>query len=99
MAKKKSAKQLERDIADSLATTQVRERFGPKVADAIERYPGRYVAVAWTFDAAVLAAAGADPGRAYQEANYTKTDMPGLLASLRKHGVRSITVNDREVEL
>jgi hypothetical protein len=95
-ARKRSAKQLDHDIADALATKQVREQFGDKIADQLARSPGRYVTIAWTYDASVVA----DPGRRYQEASYAKTDVPSLLASLRKHGVRRVLVDfDHEFEI
>jgi hypothetical protein len=94
MPPKKSAKQLDRDIADALAIAQVRERW-PQIADLLARSPGRSVSVAWTYDASVVA----DPSRRYHEASYAKTDLPTLLASLRKHGVQLVNVEDREFSL
>lgn len=90
MPRKKTPKQLEHDIADALAVAKVREQW-PKIADLLDRTSGRFVTVAWTYDAAVVA----DPTRRYREGGYPKTDLPTLLATLRKHGVRSVNVDDR----
>jgi len=94
-ARQRSAKQLDRDIADALATKQVREQFGGDIADLLERSPGRYATVSWMYDASVVA----DPNRRFNEASYAKTDLPALLAMLRKHGVRQVSVDDHEFEI
>lgn len=93
--RQRSAKQLDRDIADALATKQVREQFGGKIADLLGRSSGRYVTVAWMYDATVVA----DPNRRFNEASYAKTDLPALLASLQKRGVHQVSVDDREFEI
>jgi hypothetical protein len=82
MPPKKSAKQLDRDIADALATAQVRDQW-PQIADLLARSPGRSVIVVWT-------------DHRYHEASYAKTDMPALLTSLRKHDVHQVRVDDHE---
>ena len=90
MPRKKSPKQLEHDIADALAVAKVREQW-PKIADLLDRTSGRFVSVAWTYDASVVA----DPSRRYHEGSHPKTALPALFASLRKHGVRTVNVDDR----